>query len=212
MGLVDVEPRAGGAAAYVGEAGEVGAVAVHAVYALGDDEYVGVSRGFALEDALEMVVVGVAEALEVGAAQAYAVDDAGVHEAVGHDEGGAVGEGAYQADVGMVSAVEEQRAATAAVALGQETLQRGKGALTPGQQARCRGGHQQRGGGMVGQEALAQGDVVGQAEIVVARQVDDAGGRVGLGDRAQVAGRGYVGECTVDIHRSHTSSTSAWHR
>ena len=107
MGFVDVEQGFSRInASYVDHPVDVGAVAVHAVYAFGDYQDCIEIGSLAGDDLREVVVVIVAETLEWSPGKAYAVDYAGVDEAVGYDECATVGDGLNESDVGMVAAVE----------------------------------------------------------------------------------------------------------
>ena len=140
MGFVDVEQGFSRInASYVDHPVDVGAVAVHAVYAFGDYQDCIEIGSLAGDDLRAVVVVIVAETLEWSPGKAYAVDYARVDEAVGNDECATVGDGLNESDVGMVAAVESQGGAP--VRVGKRCFERVKIALSSAEQSRGRRTH-----------------------------------------------------------------------
>ena len=171
----------------LGDFGEGGEVAVHAVEGFDEDEAFVAVGGVLLEAAVEVGGVVVLKADELGAGELGAVDHAGVDEAVGEDEVVAVDEVGDGAEACEVAGAVEEGGGVGFV-LGEavfELFVEGEGAADE-----AGGG----GSGAVlfegGAGAVDEVGVVGEVEVVVAGEVEDAFA-VGLYDAAGLG----VGGC-----------------
>ncbi len=145
-------------------------VAVHGEDAVGDDELASGLSGELVEKLLAVGYVFVAEDLDGGAGEARAVDNAGVVELVGEDEIFFAEDGAYCASVGGKTALEDD-AGFDVFETGDLFLQIHVDAHGSGDGAHRSRAHAK--GARGGHCGLNQPGVVGQAQVVVAGQVDD---------------------------------------
>ena len=145
-------------------------VAVHREHAVGDHQLVAGLVGHFLQQLLAVGRVLVAEDLDLGPREARAVDDAGVVQLVGEDEVVLAQDGAHGAGVGREAALEDHagldifEARDLLLELHVDAHGAGDGAHRARAHAQLARGLQRR---------LDELGVVGQAEIIVAGQVDD---------------------------------------
>jgi hypothetical protein len=166
VGLVDDEDGTVPAADF-GHVGQRGGVAEHRVDALDEDHCpAGATRPEGMIDGVDVVV---RDDLDRGAGEPAGVDQGGVHMGVGNDQRVAIGERRDHGQVRVVAGGEDQR--------GREAGELSQLPLHLGMEGQ--GSADQPGGGRASTEALGRrngggnhASVLGEAEIVVARQVD----------------------------------------
>ena len=162
--------------------------AFHAVEAFAEHQQGGLGAGAPLaeQEALEIGRVVVGEALQAGAAGAHAGQQRVVDQAIGQHQAVAIGEGADGGQVGLEAAGEEQHP-LAPQPGGQGLLQLQMHRTGAADQAR--GGGAEAAGVEFGRSGRQHGRIATEAQVVVAGQVQQGGGR----RRAGSSGPGVCG-------------------
>lgn len=174
VGIIHEEPRVI-RVSQLGQCGQIRHVAVHAEYAVGDDEALALA-GSVPQEPPEGIHVAVGIDRHGGAGDAAAVDEAGVVQAVAEDDVPFVREAVEDAQIGHVPRIEYEGRLVALEA-GQLRLQIGELEARPGGEARPAGAGAPPEGLPGGGD---DGRLVGHAEVVIGMK-DEAGRAVPSG-------------------------------
>ena len=188
--------------------------AFHAVEAFAEHQQGGLGAGAPLaeQEALEIGRVVVGEALQPGAAGPHAGQQRMVDQAIGQHQAVAIGEGADGGQVGLEAAGEEQHP-LAPQPGGQGLLQLQM--HRPGAADQARGGGAEAAGLEFSRSGRQHGRVATEAQVVVAGQVQQGGGRRGAGISGPGVcgsfrfGRGALQGCCITCGRQAAEAAAA---
>ena len=178
-----------------GQLREVGVVAIHAENGFGDDKNCAAGRGIIFQQFLKMVELQMLITLEPGATAEQTGDHAVVDEAVGEHEIPFAWEQAEHGAVGRVAAAPEHAAGESV-----------PGAKPGGQpiMRRLPAGDERRGGGRGAvlrrraRDGGGQRRIMGEREIIVVGEIEDAGVRRDHAQLAAETGGVARGEVTLE--------------